>query len=333
METIVRQVRQQLSLPIDLYGDPFIAECSIGVAYAHKGEISSLLSSSDIALYEAKNAGRNRDEVFTPALAERLNQKKRLLHELQIGMKAGEIVPFYQVQVSARDQTVCGLEALARWESSGGLRMPADFLPLAAAHGLMDRIDELILQRVLLDISRWRMAGLDVPRVSVNLSAARLADPQLPEKLRAIAIPPGQLSFEFIETIFFDRLSDQVKNNITQIRELGIEIEIDDLGSGHASLLALVELRPDRVKIDRHLVSPVLGNTTQQRLISALIDIARTLNMGVVAEGVETSEHAKLLVELGADILQGYAFGRPQSASAVARRLSQQRSQEIRERA
>ncbi|WP_411906429.1 EAL domain-containing protein [Rhizobium mayense] len=326
--TLLQLVRQGLSRPIDLSGgQPIKVELSAGIAHAQGPEIATLLASSDIALYAAKNDGRNRDEVFSPSLAEKLSEEKQLLQDLRNAVELGEIVPYYQVQVEARTFSICGLEALARWESRNGLIMPAAFLPVAVANGLMASIDDAILHRVLFDIKRWELSGLNVPRVSVNLSAARLADPGLPNRLRSVAIPPGQISFELIETIFLDTLSSQVKENIELIRQLGIEIEIDDLGSGHASLIGLVELRPERVKIDRHLVNPVLGSKTQRRLISSLIDIARALEMTVVAEGVETMEHATILAELGADVLQGYAFGRPEAAALIAPRLSGQHSE------
>jgi diguanylate cyclase (GGDEF)-like protein len=321
IEEIISEIRDHLRQPLLIDGEPFVIECSTGFAHAKGSHIPALLASSDIALYDAKKSGRNRDQLFSPALAERLNAEKQLLQELKAGLLAGEIVPFYQAQVDARDFTMCGMEALARWESPKGLRQPADFLDLAATHNLLDSIDDAILRRVLFDINRWEMAGLDVPRVSVNLSAARLADPELPTKICQLNIPRGRLSFEFIETIFLDTLSDRTKQNIQKIRDCGIAIEIDDLGSGHASLLGLVELRPDRVKIDRHLVLPILKGDTQRRLISSLIDIARTLDMEVVAEGVETLQHAEVLSSLGADVLQGYAFGRPEPASVTVERL------------
>ncbi|TCR71766.1 EAL domain-containing protein [Rhizobium sp. BK376] len=326
--TLLELVRQRLSRPIDLGdGQPIKVEFSAGIAHAQGPEIATLLASSDIALYAAKNDGRNRDEIFSPSLAEKLSEEKQLLQDLRNAADLGEIVPYYQVQVEARTFSICGLEALARWDSRNGVITPAAFLPVAVANGLMVSIDDAILHRVLFDIKRWELSGLKVPRVSVNLSAARLADPGLPDRLRSVAIPPGQISFELIETIFLDTLSTQVKENIALIRQLGVEIEIDDLGSGHASLIGLVELRPDRVKIDRHLVNPVLGSKTQRRLISSLIDIARALDITVVAEGVETMEHASILAELGADVLQGYAFGRPEAAALTAPRLSRQHSQ------
>jgi EAL domain-containing protein (putative c-di-GMP-specific phosphodiesterase class I) len=153
------------------------------------------------------------------------------------------------------------------------------------------------------------------------LSAERLNDPLLIEKLNRLNIPAGRISFELIETIFLDSLNDQIKANLEGIRDLGIEIEIDDLGSGHASLLGLVELRPDRVKIDRQLVAPILQSVTRRRLVGSLVDIAKTLDIQVVAEGVETFEHADVLADLGVEFLQGYAFGRPEVAHDFEKRL------------
>jgi diguanylate cyclase (GGDEF)-like protein len=321
MQMIAGEIRKALEKPILLEGEPFAVECSIGIASATGNQIPTLLMSSDVALYEAKKRGRNRDQFFTPALAEKLQHEKQTLQELRSGLQVGEIVPFYQIQVSASDGMLCGLEALARWESPGGLRPPSAFLGLAADHGLMEEIDDAILRRVLFDINRWTMTGVAVPRVSVNLSAARLGDPALASKLRSLSIPAGSLSFELIETIFLDTISEQIRENIGHIRDMGIEIELDDLGSGHASLLGLLELRPERVKIDRHLIAPLVKSSDQRLLVSSLINIARTLDMEVVAEGVETLEHASILTELGADTLQGFAFGRAESAQSILKRL------------
>jgi EAL domain-containing protein (putative c-di-GMP-specific phosphodiesterase class I) len=156
----------------------------------------------------------------------------------------------------------------------------------------------------------------------VNLSATRLSDPSFITKLKQLQIPPGRISFELVETIFLDSLSPEIKGHINAIRDLGIDIEIDDLGSGHASLLGLIELRPERVKIDRHLVLPIRESSTQRRLIRSLVEIAETLDIQVVAEGVETLKHGSLLTDLGVHFLQGYAFGQPEPADVVERLFS-----------
>jgi diguanylate cyclase (GGDEF)-like protein len=320
IKAVVARFRDALRQPMIVAQVPFVVECSIGFASGRPQQAKSLLVESDVALYEAKRLGRDRDEEFSPALSLRLKSEKLFIRKLKAAVLAGEFIPYYQVQVDASSHAISGLEALARWESADGLRSPDYFMQVAVATGLMEAIDDAILRRVLFDIKQWSLHGVSVPRVSVNLSAARLADPLLPQKLENLDIPEDSLAFELVETIFLDHLSDQLMTNIRYIRARGITIEIDDLGSGHASLLGLVQLRPDRVKLDRHLIFPLSENETQRRLVKSLIDIATTLNAGVVAEGVETLEHALILADLGAQVLQGYVFGRPVPA-AVAMQL------------
>ncbi len=321
MKQLVASLRDFLREPIAINGRKLIIQCSMGVATAQGEDLGTLLSRSDIALYEAKRNGRNRCELFSPALATVLSAEKINLYELREALGEGQIIPYYQAQVDAGSHELCGLEALARWNHPSGVRLPAKFLTVAANHGLIDQIDDAILRQVLVDLEQWRASGWDAPRVSVNVSATRLADPALGSKLRKLELPAGRISFELIETIVLDNLSEQVQSNIDVMRELGIEVEIDDLGSGHASLLGLVALRPDRVKIDRNLILPVVQRSTERRLIGSLVEIARTLNTEVIAEGVETLDHATILRDLGVDLLQGYAFGYPQSAKETETRF------------
>jgi len=307
--------------PISVDGHSYTVTCSTGTATSLPADVDGLLKWSDTALYQAKKAGRNRIEAFSLSLAVSLQEAKFRVLELNEAISNRDIIPFYQIQVDAQSRRIVGMEALARWSHPLGLRIPCEFLPLACEHKLIADIDDLILQHVLEDIQRWLAEGLEVPRVSVNLSATRLQDPDLGEKLEAMTIPAGRVSFELVETIFLDTLDAQTEVNLALIRGLGIDVEIDDLGAGHASLVGLIQLRPDRVKIDRQLVLPILENEAQRRLITALVDIARALQIEVVAEGVESAAHADLLQALGVDILQGYVFSRPEPRDAITARL------------
>ncbi|WP_348628149.1 GGDEF domain-containing phosphodiesterase [Rhizobium sp. M1] len=287
-------------------------------------DFARLLSQSDLALYHAKRNGRNRAEIFSDEMASTLANERQLAQDLRAGLALGQIRPFYQVQVDAKSFRVNGVEALARWHHpTRGILAPAHFLSIASSNGLVAELDDVVLKAVLSDM-KSSVSPLEGIRVSVNLSADRLDDPELTAKLDGYDIPPGRLSFELIETIFLDSLSDQVRQNIQAIKSFGIDIEIDDLGSGHASLLGLLELRPDRVKIDRQLVTPILQSVPSRRLVGSLVDIARALDMEVIAEGVETLEHANVLAALGVHTLQGYAFGRPQSFADLSARLEQE---------
>lgn len=322
LQNLVDRIYKELHQPIPLGSDYIDVGCSIGIAEVERAQATDLLRFADLALYEAKRTGRNRAEIFTPSLLLRLNREKLLLQELKTAISTGGIVAYYQPQVTARDHQICGLEALARWETSDGLLFPKDFMEIASANGLVEAIDDAILQQVLLDVETWRAAGIVAPNVSVNISAARLNDPNLAEKLSFVDAAANRISFELVETIFLDKIGSQAKANIDYIRSLGIAIELDDLGSGHASLLALIELRPDKVKIDRHLIAPVVEDITQRNLVASLVDIARTLKLEIVAEGVETLQHAEILTDLGVDILQGFAFGRAEASSVISQNLT-----------
>jgi diguanylate cyclase (GGDEF)-like protein len=321
---VLDHIQRRLESPLPVGDQMLIVRCSIGVASAMSADFARLLSQSDLALYHAKRNGRNRAEVFSDDMASTLANERQLAQDLRSGLALGQIRPFYQVQVDARSFRVSGVEALARWHHpTRGILAPAHFLSIASSNGLVAELDDVVLKAVLSDM-KSSASPLEGIRVSVNLSADRLDDPELTAKLDGYDIPPGRLSFELIETIFLDSLSDQVRQNIQAIKSFGIDIEIDDLGSGHASLLGLLELRPDRVKIDRQLVTPILQSVPSRRLVGSLVDIARALDMEVIAEGVETLEHANVLAALGVHTLQGYAFGRPQSFADLSARLEQE---------
>ncbi|PCK86590.1 diguanylate phosphodiesterase [Rhizobium sophoriradicis] len=321
---VLDHIQRCLESPLPVGDQTLIVRCSIGVASAMSADFARLLSQSDLALYHAKRNGRNRAEIFSDEMASTLANERQLAQDLRSGLALGQIRPFYQVQVDARSFRVNGVEALARWHHpTRGILAPAHFLSIASSNGLVAELDDVVLKAVLSDM-KSSASPLKGIRVSVNLSADRLDDPELTAKLDGYDIPPGRLSFELIETIFLDSLSDQVRQNIQAIKSFGIDIEIDDLGSGHASLLGLLELRPDRVKIDRQLVTPILQSVPSRRLVGSLVDIARALDMEVIAEGVETLEHANVLAALGVHTLQGYAFGRPQSFADLSARLEQE---------
>lgn len=296
---------------------------SIGVSLGKASDAGNLLTESDLALYQAKKLGRNRVEFFTPKLQADLQGERQLAEELRRALLQHEIVPFYQVQVEARTRKISGLEALARWHHpKRGLLLPAVFLKIADAYGLTADIDAAILRQVLRDRADWEAQGIVPPRIAVNVSADRLAQADLIANLRRLAIPSKAIVLELVETIFLDETDEVMSSNIDQIKQLGVDIEIDDFGSGHASLIGLIKLKPKRLKIDRQLVTSITVSEEQRRLVAAIVEIARALNVEVIAEGVETEEHARLLSRIGCDALQGYAIGYPVSAAQTFARLS-----------
>jgi len=312
-----------LQQPVRFGQETLQSGASVGVAWSRRETAANLLIESDLALFNAKKLGRNRVEFFTPELQAGLHEARQLAEELDAALALGQIEPFYQVQVDAHSRRIVGLEALARWRHPArGIIPPADFLKIADENNRTAEIDEAILKRVLADRAAWAAAGIAPLRASVNISIKRLADPRLAESLAALDIPPGVLVFELLETIFLDDCDEGMLANIDQIKAMGIEIEIDDFGSGHASLVGLIKLKPKRLKIDRQLVSEITHSEKQRRLLASIVEIAKVVGVEVVAEGVETEEHAVLLARMGCDILQGYALGRPVSRADMTARLA-----------
>ncbi|MCA0343991.1 MAG: bifunctional diguanylate cyclase/phosphodiesterase, partial [Proteobacteria bacterium] len=315
--TLSARLIEAISEPMAIEGHDCRIGASIGIATRNDAEESAeqLLVNADIALYEAKRRGRNRVEAFNDELRLRTVEVKRLGDDILRGLERGEFHPYFQPQFDAETLEIVGVEALARWQHpTRGIIMPDVFLPVAESLNVVARIDEAILEQALFQSMRWEGQDLGIARVSVNVSCQRLRDDNLLEKLRAMNIRPGSLTFELLESISFDTLDDGLKQAIDGIKSLGIEIEIDDFGTGHASIVSLLELSPARLKIDRRLVQPLLESTAQQSLVRSIIDIGKVRDIETVAEGVETLAHAELLRGLGCHILQGYAFARPMGA-------------------
>ncbi|WP_298836780.1 EAL domain-containing protein [uncultured Roseobacter sp.] len=290
---------------------------SIGIAVSETGQSlgHSLFIDADIALYQAKKAGRGRRRFFDTAMREEAKRRKNSFDALLAGFDQGEITCHYQPQFDARTLEVTGLEALVRWESSEfGLLMPDEFLGMAEDMGLVSQFDELVLNKALEDIAQWEAAGTLVPKVSVNVSAHRLNDPSLGDRISKLDVPRGRLSFELLESAFLDSKNDVIEQNLRLIEQMGIDIEIDDFGSGHASIVSLLQIAPRKLKIDRLLVQPIVDSDRQRALVETIIQIGRMLEIEVVAEGVETDRHVSILQRLGCGYLQGYALAYPMSA-------------------
>ena len=321
---LARTIVEQMRRPVPYHGHYCRFGASIGIAAQHGKGVDPvrLMIDADIALYRAKARGRNGFEFFSEALQAEAVHTKRLADEILQGIEQDEFLPFYQPLFDAKTMELCGVEALARWRHPvEGILPPSRFLGVAEDLNVVTSIDSVILRKALDDFAHWRQAGLKVPAVSVNVSFRRLRDERLVASLEEIKFEPGTLSFELLESIFLDDIDEMVGWNLDRIRELGIDLSIDDFGTGHASILSLLKLRPTRFKIDRQFLEHLATSRSQQRLVGSLIDIGRSLGIKVVAEGVETLEQADILRGLGCDILQGYAFARPMSADMLEERL------------
>ncbi|OJF96568.1 bifunctional diguanylate cyclase/phosphodiesterase [Pararhizobium antarcticum] len=319
--TMASRIIDEMSLPIRYKEQECRIGVSIGIAHQTRPdeERIQVLVNADIALYEAKRRGRNRYEVFTHSLKTAVIKSKQTADEILRGLEQNEFIAHFQPQFCPASLDIIGVEALARWDHpTKGLLAPHAFLKTAEDINVIADIDQRILEQALFQLHRWEASGIHIPKLSVNLSYQRLHDEHLIERLSQLTIPAGRLSFELLESISFDESDVTVLSNIERIKSLGIDIEIDDFGTGYASIVSLLKLTPRRLKIDRQLIIPILTSTKQRQLVASIIDIGSSLGIEVIAEGVETMEHAQALRELGCHGLQGYAFARPMSANDLA---------------
>ena len=324
-EKVLSDLAQSL---IDELGKPVIHEgqecwfgASIGIATMHGTEIKSteLMVNADVALYRAKNSGRGRYEFFSEDVQTEIRERKAIADGIRAGLARGEFVAFYQPQICAHTYRLVGCEALARWHHPRrGLLAPNVFMSIAEEINLLPAIDRSILDAAISDLNSWETEDLDVPKISVNLSARRLIDQELVNYLRHADLPRGKMAFELLESIFLDDVEDRVAWNIDTLKEMGFEIELDDFGSGHASLTSLASLAPDTIKIDRGLISTISTDPKRRSLVRAIIGIGKSMGVRITAEGVETADQAKVLAEYGCDTLQGYLFAKPLSAEDFA---------------
>lgn len=324
LQRLVNRIISRAARPLRWEGHECRTGASIGIAKACGGlDPKQLLVNADIALYRAKRNGRNCATYFTEELHAEIISNKQCADDILNGLERGEFVPFYQPQFDANSLDVIGVEALARWNHpERGLLTPDNFLPVAEDINAVGSIDRAILEQALVDLAGWDAIGLGVPKVSVNVSARRLADEKLIESLRSLPIQPGRVSFELLESIFLDDGDDIMSRNINAIKMMGIDIDIDDFGSGHASIVSLLRLSPHRLKIDRQLVAPIVRSEQQRRLIRSIVEIGRSQGIEVCAEGVESTRHAEILRDIGCDCLQGFHFARPMPLAALVEFIS-----------
>lgn len=309
---VAQRIIESLSQPVILEGRELVIGCSVGVAfYPDDGrDGDSLLKHADIAMYRAKQSGRNTYSLFTPAMNEAVRRRLDMETGLRQAIDHGQFRLHYQPVVDAEGRLV-GAEALLRWDHpEWGAVGPGEFIPLAEETGLILPIGEQVVREAFLQAAEW---GERV-KISVNLSARQFADPDLADSLFATCEEAGvsgaSLTLEITETALMQDVEAHVAT-MHRLREAGFRFSIDDFGTGYSSLAYLRRFPLDCLKIDRGFTADLMASGDARSIVSATIALAHNLRLGVVAEGVETAEQARLLTELGADLQQGYHHGRP----------------------
>jgi EAL domain-containing protein (putative c-di-GMP-specific phosphodiesterase class I) len=298
--------------------------CSIGIAiFPNDGETSDILiKNADAAMHISKERGKDRFQLFSSSIANNSFERLVLENSLRRALERNEFQLYYQPQLDMRTGKMIGAEALLRWlHPDLGFIPPVEFIPIAEDTGLIHPIGEWVLKTACAQKKLWNQQGLQPFRISVNLSArqfhyANLVD-MVGDTIRKSGIDARELDLELTESTIMDRL-EETTQTLRRLKNMGTHISIDDFGTGYSSLMYLKTFPIDTIKIDKSFVDDVTTDSDDQAITQAIISMAHSLKMDVVAEGVETKAQLEILRAQGCDILQGYLFSKPVPASDIS---------------
>jgi diguanylate cyclase (GGDEF)-like protein/PAS domain S-box-containing protein len=317
---IAEQILAAMSVPFSLDGHDVAISCSVGVAvFPEDGrDFDELLKKSDIAMYHAKEAGRNAFRYYTERMNIDALERLDLQNRLRRGLEQDEFVLHYQPVLELTTDRIVGAEALVRWNSpEGGLVMPGRFIAVAEECGLIVPLGDWVLREACRQLRRWHDAGHEQLFLAVNLSAIQFRRGSVEESviraLRDAGADPGSLELELTESILLQG-AEHVLASVRQLKSLGVKLSIDDFGTGYSSLAYLKRFAVDKLKIDQSFVSNLPADADNAAIVGAVIQMAKSLNLQVLAEGVENEQAVEHLRSLQCDYVQGYHFGRPVSA-------------------
>jgi diguanylate cyclase (GGDEF)-like protein/PAS domain S-box-containing protein len=313
--------------PHQVHGHELRVSCSVGIAiFPTDGhDLVELMRRADAAMYEAKTSGRDAARVFDVSIDQAIRERQCLEQQLRLALERGEFALHYQPQVDARTQQVVGVEALLRWHNAElGDVSPARFIPVAEECGLIQPIGRWVMNEAFRQKAAWQLLGLGTLDVSINLSTAQLADPELlglvQQCIERHPCDPARMVLEITEShLMADPAA--ASDKLHAIKALGLQLSIDDFGTGYSSLAYLKRFPIDELKIDQSFVQSMLDDDADLAIVRSIIALGHALGLRLVAEGVESLRQATQLRALGCDELQGYYFSRPLSASTLEQQV------------
>ena len=325
---VCRRILEALQAPLQIDGQELTIGASVGIAAARaeSERADELLRNADVAMYTAKAAGKNGYAVFEPTMHATLVERHALASELSKSIGRGELLAYFQPIVALASEATFGVEALVRWRHpTRGILRPDEFVRLAEENGTILALGRWMLEESCREVGGWRRdRGLDRVALSVNLSALQLQQQSFVDDVQAIlaetGFPASDLILELTESAMFHDTHTTIAR-LEALRALGIRIAIDDFGTGYSSLGYLRRFPVDILKIAREFIGTEDSRSDDWALARAIIALGQTLNLRVVAEGIETTDQLKALRELGCELGQGYLFGRPADGPTIARHL------------
>lgn len=325
---VAEEILASLARPFILENREFFVTASIGIALSPQDghELSQLMKNADTAMYHAKERGKNNFQFYQADMNARALERLELEGDLRHALEGNEFVLYYQPQFSGNGKRLTGVEALLRWRHpTRGLVPPNEFIPVLEELGLVVQVGDWVLAEACRQIASWHAAKVRVPKISVNLSARQFADGQLGARIAAIlersGIPPACLELELTESILMRDVGETLQI-LAGLKQLGLCIAVDDFGTGYSSLNYLKQFPIDVLKIDRSFVDGLPQGEQDAQIARAIIAMAHSLNLAVIAEGVETQAQLDFLREHDCDEVQGYLFGRPMPARQLEAQFS-----------
>lgn len=324
---MARKILAIIAEPFLIQKHELFVEASIGIGMypADGADAETLVTNVDTAMYRAKETGRNSFQFFTRKMQEQSQERAALESGLRRALPRGEFVLHYQPILRLRDRSVVGVEALVRWRHpEKGVLSPREFIPLAEDIGIIARVGEWVLRRACEQLRTWQSQGAPPLRISVNVSPRQFQQRDFAANVRRIVretgLEPSSLDLEITESIAMHDVA-HTGRVLSELAGLGIQISMDDFGTGHSSLNYLKHFPIRRLKIDQSFVGGMTTDDKDHAIVATVISIARNLGLAVTAEGVETEEQAALLAALACEDVQGYLFAYPAPAEEIAERL------------
>ncbi|TPW30825.1 EAL domain-containing protein [Martelella alba] len=325
---LAQRILAAVARPVAAGGRAIDTTVSLGVAMYPQdaSDWQTLVQRADIAMYQAKSAGRNRCAYFDAVLDVRIRERLTLEEELRKGLVRGEVVPFYQPIVDLADETVSAVEVLARWQNPRlGLLEARQFISVAEDAGLVDDLYMIVLTAACRDAMTWPS---EVP-IAVNVAPSQLRNLALSDKTIAIldetGLPPARLEIEVTETALVEDI-EMAHANISRLRDIGVRIALDDFGTGYSSLRHLRDFPFDRVKIDRSFVTGLGHDAESEKIVRSMLGLCAALGLPTVAEGIEAEDQADWIRHQGGVAGQGYLYSRPVAAQSIGAFLDKQQS-------
>ncbi len=325
-EELATELMEKINLPIKYEQHEIRVGASIGIA-SHEARTATedeLFLKSDLALYHVKQNGRGNVKSYEPAITDAYEDKWRSILLVRSAITEARLEPYYQPIIDLKTQEIRGVEALARIRNSDGtVSGTADFWYVFCEPQCAREIDEVMLDLALRDIAHWKQSGLDIDFVSVNASSACIqSDAYADRVLAGLAehgLSPSDLKIEVVESVFLGNESVDVRNVLERLSAAGIRIALDDFGTGFASLSHLRDYPIDCIKIDKSFVCGLGQNSSNTAIVQALVGLGRSLNLEVIAEGIETKGELDFVSALGSQFGQGYLFSRPMDRQSLVR--------------